>query len=49
VGLCLGDRRDEDLMELVTLAAKFFDRVIVKEDEDLRGRPGGVEFRLVKL
>ena len=36
-----GDRRDEDLMELGAIAARFFDRIVVKEDEDNRGRPRG--------
>ena len=36
-----GDRRDEDLMELGKLSATFFDRIIVKEDDDTRGRPWG--------
>jgi cyanophycin synthetase len=38
-----GDRRDEDLVELGKLSATFFDEIIVKEDEDPRGRnPGEV-------
>jgi cyanophycin synthetase len=36
-----GDRRDEDLMELGLLSAQFFDRVVVKEDDDGRGRAWG--------
>ncbi len=36
-----GDRRDEDLIELGRLSATFFDRIIVKEDDDNRGRPWG--------
>jgi cyanophycin synthetase len=36
-----GDRRDEDLIELGVLSAQLFDRIIVKEDEDGRGRPWG--------
>jgi cyanophycin synthetase len=36
-----GDRRDEDLMELGVLAAGFFDRIVVKEDDDGRGRAWG--------
>jgi cyanophycin synthetase len=36
-----GDRRDEDLIELGKLSATFFDRIIVKEDDDNRGRPWG--------
>jgi cyanophycin synthetase len=36
-----GDRRDEDLRELGALSAAIFDEVIVKEDDDTRGRPRG--------
>lgn len=36
-----GDRRDEDLIGLGQLAATFFDHIIVKEDDDGRGRPAG--------
>ncbi|MFN7975631.1 MAG: cyanophycin synthetase [Acidobacteriota bacterium] len=38
-----GDRRDEDLREVGTIAAPHFDEFILKEDEDLRGRkPGAI-------
>ncbi len=36
-----GDRRDEDALELGTLAAQLFDHVYCKEDRDRRGRPQG--------
>ena len=36
-----GDRRDEDFILLGKLAAEFFDEIIVKEDDDTRGRPRG--------
>ncbi|WP_017663676.1 cyanophycin synthetase [Baaleninema simplex] len=36
-----GDRRDEDFRELGRLSAKIFDSIIVKEDDDTRGRPRG--------
>ncbi|MBD2184176.1 cyanophycin synthetase [Planktothrix sp. FACHB-1355] len=36
-----GDRRDEDFILLGKLAAEMFDRIIVKEDDDTRGRPRG--------
>jgi cyanophycin synthetase len=36
-----GDRRDEDLILLGTIAAQVFDRIIVKEDDDKRGRSAG--------
>jgi cyanophycin synthetase len=36
-----GDRRDEDLILLGRLAAQMFDHIIVKEDDDTRGRDRG--------
>ena len=36
-----GDRRDEDLIELGALSATFFEHIIIKEDDDNRGRPRG--------
>ncbi|MBD2653923.1 cyanophycin synthetase [Synechocystis sp. FACHB-383] len=36
-----GDRRDSDLIELGQIAAQVFDRIIVKEDDDKRGRSEG--------
>lgn len=36
-----GDRRDEDFVLLGKLSAGMFDRIIVKEDEDRRGRSEG--------
>jgi cyanophycin synthetase len=42
-----GDRRDEDLIELGKLSAAFFDRIIVKEDDDNRGRPWGDTAELI--
>jgi cyanophycin synthetase len=42
-----GDRRDEDFVELGKLSAKIFDRIIVKEDDDLRGRPSGQAAELI--
>lgn len=33
-----GDRRDEDIEEVALVAAETFDWVIVREDDDLRGR-----------
>ncbi|MEA5511409.1 cyanophycin synthetase [Crocosphaera sp. UHCC 0190] len=36
-----GDRRDEDLILLGKIAAQVFDRIIVKEDDDKRGRDNG--------
>jgi cyanophycin synthetase len=42
-----GDRRDEDLMELGSLSATFFDQIIIKEDDDPRGRPWGDAAELI--
>jgi cyanophycin synthetase len=42
-----GDRRDEDLIELGALSATFFDQIIVKEDDDNRGRPRGNAAELI--
>jgi len=36
-----GDRRDEDFVTLGKLSADIFDYLIVKEDDDTRGRPRG--------
>ncbi|MDF2523879.1 MAG: cyanophycin synthetase [Clostridiales bacterium] len=33
-----GDRRDEDIKRIGRLSGTTFDRIIIKEDEDLRGR-----------
>ena len=42
-----GDRRDEDLIGLGKLSASFFDQLIVKEDDDSRGRPEGEAANLI--
>ena len=36
-----GDRRDDDFLILGKLAAQMFDELIIKEDDDTRGRPRG--------
>ena len=36
-----GDRRDEDLILLGKIAAQIFDYIIIKEDDDTRGRERG--------
>jgi cyanophycin synthetase len=36
-----GDRRDEDFITLGRLSAAMFDRILIKEDDDTRGRPRG--------
>ncbi|MEO0456710.1 MAG: cyanophycin synthetase [Cyanobacteria bacterium P01_A01_bin.114] len=43
-----GDRRDEDFVTLGTLAAQMFERVVVKEDSDTRGRPRGEAAALIE-
>jgi len=42
-----GDRRDEDMRELGRVAARYFDEVIVREDENTRGRERGEAAALV--
>jgi cyanophycin synthetase len=42
-----GDRRDEDLILLGEIAAGVFDRIIIKEDEDKRGRQPGEAAQLI--
>lgn len=42
-----GDRRDEDFVTLGKLAAEIFDYIIVKEDDDTRGRPRGSASKLI--
>ena len=42
-----GDRRDEDFVTLGKLAAEIFDRIIIKEDDDTRGRPRGNAAQLI--
>lgn len=43
-----GDRRDADIQELAVVAANTFDRIIVREDADLRGREPGEVAELIK-
>ncbi len=42
-----GDRRDADIQELAVIAANTFDWVIVREDDDLRGRERGEVAHLI--
>jgi cyanophycin synthetase len=42
-----GDRRDDDLLLYGRIAAQMFTKVIVREDDDLRGRPPGETKQLV--
>ncbi|TAH43381.1 MAG: cyanophycin synthetase [Bacteroidetes bacterium] len=34
----VGDRRDEDIVQLGTVAAQMFDEIIIRQDKNLRGR-----------
>ncbi|MDQ3690813.1 MAG: cyanophycin synthetase, partial [Chloroflexota bacterium] len=43
-----GDRRDEDIVELGRTAAAYFDEIIVREDENNRGRPRGDTAKLIE-
>lgn len=43
-----GDRRDEDFITLGRLSAEIFDRILVKEDDDTRGRPRGNAADLIR-
>jgi cyanophycin synthetase len=42
-----GDRRNEDFVTLGKLSAQMFDRIIIKEDDDTRGRPRGEAASLI--
>ncbi|WP_207496820.1 cyanophycin synthetase [Aridibaculum aurantiacum] len=43
----VGDRRDEDLVALGQEAAKIFDEIVVRMDDDLRGRTKDEIFELI--
>ncbi len=43
-----GDRRDEDIVELGRVAARYFDHVVAREDVNLRGRPAGSAAALIE-
>ncbi|HEY0070888.1 MAG TPA: cyanophycin synthetase [Chloroflexia bacterium] len=43
-----GDRRDADIQELAVVAANTFDYIILREDEDLRGRERGEVAQLME-
>ncbi len=43
-----GDRRDEDIVEIGRIAARHFDQIIVREDENNRGRPRGQTAQLIE-
>jgi cyanophycin synthetase len=43
-----GDRRDDDIVELGQVAARFFDSIVIREDENNRGRPRGDTAALIE-
>ena len=43
-----GDRRDEDLILIGKISAQTFDRIIIKEDKDTRGRERGEAASLIQ-
>lgn len=43
-----GDRRDEDIIKVGYYAAQMFDEIIIRLDEDLRGRPAQELTRLLR-
>ncbi|WP_425486279.1 cyanophycin synthetase [Deinobacterium chartae] len=42
-----GDRRDKDILQMGALAAQAFDELILREDDERRGRPPGEGARLL--
>ncbi|MAO64127.1 MAG: cyanophycin synthetase [Balneola sp.] len=44
----LGDRREEDSLELGRLSAEVFCKIIIREDNDLRGKASGESSAIVK-
>jgi cyanophycin synthetase len=44
----VGDRRDEDIVELGTIAAGMFDEIIIRQDKNLRGRSEDEIMSLIK-
>jgi cyanophycin synthetase len=43
-----GDRRDRDIRDLGRVAATYFDRIVIREDDKLRGRQPGVTAGLIQ-
>ena len=44
----MGDRRDEDSIEIGRIAAETFDKIIIREDADLRGKAAGETTEIIK-
>jgi cyanophycin synthetase len=45
----VGDRRDEDIISLGSIAAQMFDEIIIRQDKNLRNRSGEEIIRLLVL
>jgi cyanophycin synthetase len=43
-----GDRRDRDIRDLGRVAASYFDRIVIREDENPRGRQPGATADLIR-
>lgn len=43
----IGDRREQDSLEIGRLAAEIFDKVIIREDSDLRGKVPGEPIKII--
>jgi cyanophycin synthetase len=43
-----GDRRDRDIRELGRVAARYFDRIVIREDQNPRGRERGATAALIQ-
>ncbi|MFN2373294.1 MAG: Mur ligase family protein, partial [Cyclonatronaceae bacterium] len=44
----IGDRREEDMLEVGRLSAEIFCKIIIREDSDLRGKAAGESSAIVK-
>ncbi len=44
----IGDRREEDNLEIGRLSAEIFDKVIIREDADLRGKEPGEAIEIIR-
>jgi cyanophycin synthetase len=45
----VGDRRDEDIINIGKLSAEIFDELIIRQDKDLRGREDSNMYALLEL
>lgn len=45
----VGDRRDEDTIQLAEEAAKVFDEIIIRQDKNLRGKTSDEIIRLIEI